>query len=62
MPNRPGVVAEIALTLAAEGINIADMVLSPSSDGASGTVALWVAQGGAERAIELVSDLGIPVT
>ncbi len=62
VPNRPGVVAEIALTLAAEGINIADMALSPSSDGTTGTVALWVAQAGADRAIELVTGLGIPVT
>ena len=30
VPNRPGVVAELALTLSRAGINIADMCLSPS--------------------------------
>jgi prephenate dehydrogenase len=49
VPNRPGVVAELALSLGGAGINIADLALSPSPDGTTGEVALWVP---AERATE----------
>jgi prephenate dehydrogenase len=62
VPNRPGVVAEIALALGRAGINIFDMVLSPSPDNSQGVVSLWIAgseQG--ERAGELVAALGFPV-
>ncbi|HMD56969.1 MAG TPA: prephenate dehydrogenase/arogenate dehydrogenase family protein [Solirubrobacteraceae bacterium] len=62
VPNRPGVIAEIALALGRAGVNIADMALSPSEDNRQGVVALWV--GGAEqaeRARELIADLGFPV-
>lgn len=62
VPNRPGVVADVALTLARAGINISDMSLSPSPDGTSGVVALWVAQDAAGPARELVADLGFAVT
>jgi len=61
VPNRPGVVAEIALALGAAGINIFDLVLSPSLDGSQGVVALWVSSGAAERAEELIVRLGLPV-
>jgi prephenate dehydrogenase len=54
VPNRPGVVAELALTLGAAGINIADMSLSPAADNRTGVVALWVAAGDAPRARELI--------
>ena len=47
MPNRPGVVAEIALALGGAGINIVDMALTPRADGTRGEVALWVAAGDA---------------
>jgi prephenate dehydrogenase len=50
VPNRPGVVAEVALALGRAGVNILDMALYPASDMSSGTIALWVA--GAERADE----------
>jgi prephenate dehydrogenase len=50
VPNRPGVVASVALALGRAGVNILDMALYPASDMSSGTVALWVA--GAERADE----------
>jgi prephenate dehydrogenase len=62
VPNRPGVVAEIALALGRAGVNIVDMTLSPSPDGSQGVVALWV-QGDAEagRAQELIAALEIPV-
>jgi prephenate dehydrogenase len=62
VPNRPGVVADIALTLGRAGINISDMALSPSPDGTRGEIALWVATPDAARAAELVAGLGFPVS
>jgi prephenate dehydrogenase len=62
VPNRPGVVAEVALALGRAGVNILDMALYPASDMSSGTIALWVA--GAARADEaqaLVEGLGLTV-
>jgi prephenate dehydrogenase len=62
VPNRPGVIAEIALALGGAGVNILDMVLSPSQDNRQGVVALWIA--GDEhsgRARELIAALGFPV-
>ena len=41
VPNRPGIVAEIALALGRATIDIVDMGLYPSS-GSHGTVALWI--------------------
>jgi len=61
VPNRPGVIAEIALALGRAGVNIADMALSPSEDNRQGVVALWVAEDQRARAIELVGELGFPV-
>ena len=43
VPNRPGVIAELALALGAAGVNILDMALSPSQDNRQGVVALWIA-------------------
>jgi prephenate dehydrogenase len=57
VPNRPGVIADLALTLSRAGINIHDMSLSPQPDFRSGEVALWVAEGHAERARELVEQV-----
>jgi prephenate dehydrogenase len=60
--DRPGVVAEIALALGRAQISIVDMALSPSRDGGQGLVALWVrGEEQAQRAIELIEALGIPV-
>ena len=62
VPNRPGVIADIALALGREGVNIADMALAPSADNSQGVVALWI--GGDERAAraqELIAELGFPV-
>jgi prephenate dehydrogenase len=62
VPNRPGVIAEIALALGGAGVNIVDMALSPSEDNSRGVVALWIA--GAEeaaRAEQLIGELGLPV-
>jgi prephenate dehydrogenase len=59
VPNRPGIVAQIALALSEAGINIVDMALYPAPDMRSGAIALWVAgEGSAERAAELVVGLG----
>ncbi|HEV2787525.1 MAG TPA: prephenate dehydrogenase/arogenate dehydrogenase family protein [Solirubrobacteraceae bacterium] len=60
VPNRPGVVAQIALALGRAGINITDMSLTPESDNRTGVVALWVSADDCERAIELVAGLGFP--
>ncbi len=62
VPNRPGVIAEIALVLGRDGVNIADMALSPSEDNRQGVIALWVrGEEQADRALELISGLGFPV-
>ena len=63
VPNRPGVIADIALALGREGVNIADMALSPSQDNRQGVVALWISGGEqhASRAHELIAELGFPV-
>jgi prephenate dehydrogenase len=62
VPNRPGVVAEVALALGKASINIVDMALYPAPDRSSGYIVLWIA--GAERAAQaeaLVAALGLPV-
>jgi prephenate dehydrogenase len=62
VPNRPGVIAQLALELGRGGVNITDMALYPTPDMKEGVVALWIAgDGPAERARELVSSLGFPV-
>jgi prephenate dehydrogenase len=62
VPNRPGVIAEIALALGRAGVNIVDMALSPSADFRQGRVSLWVAgEEHAARAEELIAGLGFPV-
>ncbi|MDQ6819545.1 MAG: prephenate dehydrogenase/arogenate dehydrogenase family protein [Actinomycetota bacterium] len=63
VPNRPGVVAQLALELGRAGVNIPDMALYPAPDMSEGVIALWVAgEENAVRALELVSRLGFPVT
>jgi prephenate dehydrogenase len=62
VPNRPGVVAQLALELGRAGVNITDMALYPAPDMSEGVVALWIAgEREADRAQELVSKLGFPV-
>ena len=57
--NRPGVVAEIALALGRESVNIEDMALYPAPDMRSGAITVWVAgEDEAERAAEIVRGLG----
>ena len=60
VPNRPGVVAQLALALGRAGINITDMSLAPEPDNRTGVIGLWVRSRDADRAIDLVSDLGFP--
>ena len=62
VPNRPGVIAEIALALGRAGVNIVDLVLSPSQDNRQGVVALWIGgERDAARAAALIRALGFPV-
>ena len=62
VPNRPGVIADIALALGRAAVNIVDMALSPSADFRQGRVSLWVSgDEHAARAEELVAGLGFPV-
>src|SRR2546421_4317430 len=62
VPNRPGIVAQVALALGRGGVNIVDMALAPAPDNRSGSITLWVAgDGAAARAAELVGELGFPV-
>ena len=62
VPNRPGVVAQIALELGRAGVNITDMALYPASDMTEGVVAMWIAgEAATERAQELIAGLGFPV-
>ncbi len=63
VPNRPGVVAEVALALGRAGVNITDMALHPAPDGRSGWIGLWIAgPSAADQAQRLVEGLGHPVT
>jgi prephenate dehydrogenase len=56
VPNRPGVVADVALALGRAGVNIVDMALYPAPDRSSGSIALWIA--GEERAAEAERLIG----
>jgi prephenate dehydrogenase len=63
VPNRPGIVAELALSLGRAGVNIEDMALYPAADMTSGAVSLYVAgDEEAKRAEEKIGELGHDVT
>jgi prephenate dehydrogenase len=63
VPNRPGILAELALALGRAGVNIEDMALYPAADMSSGAVSLYVAgDEEADRAEELVRGLGHDVS
>ncbi|HEY6655146.1 MAG TPA: prephenate dehydrogenase/arogenate dehydrogenase family protein [Solirubrobacterales bacterium] len=63
VPNRPGIVAEVALELGRAGVNIEDMALYPAPDMTSGAISLYVAgHEQAERAEKLVRGLGHDVS
>ena len=62
VPNRPGVVADVALALGRAAVNILDMALHPAPDHSTGVIALWIA--GDDRAREaeaLLAGLGLSV-
>ena len=62
VPNRPGIVAQVALALGRADLNIVDLALAPASDNRTGAMTLWIA--GSERAgraAELIEELGFPV-
>jgi prephenate dehydrogenase len=62
VPNRPGIVAEVALVLGKAGVNIVDMALAPAPDMQSGAITLWIAgDAEADRARQLIDELGFPV-
>jgi prephenate dehydrogenase len=63
VPNRPGIVAELALELGRAGVNIEDMALYPAADRSSGAISLYIAgDDEAGRAEELVRKLGHDVS
>jgi prephenate dehydrogenase len=63
VPNRPGIVAEVALELGRAGVNIEDMALYPAADMRTGAISLYVAgDEQAERAQELLRGLGHDVS
>jgi prephenate dehydrogenase len=62
VPNRAGVLAELALSLGRGGVNIVDMALAPAPDNRSGAISFWIAgERAAARARELIERLGFPV-
>jgi prephenate dehydrogenase len=59
VPNRPGIVAALALALGRGGVNIVDMALAPAPDNQSGAITFWVAgDGAADRASKLIAEQG----
>jgi prephenate dehydrogenase len=62
VPNRPGIVAQVALELGRAGVNIVDLALAPAADMRTGAMTLWIAgDAQAVRAGELIDELGFPV-
>ena len=62
VPNRPGIVAQVALALGKADVNIVDMALAPAPDMRSGAITLWIAgDEQADRAESLIAELGFPV-
>jgi prephenate dehydrogenase len=62
VPNRPGVVAEVALALGRASVNIVDMALYPAADNTTGSIALWIAgESDAAEAEGLIAALGFTV-
>jgi prephenate dehydrogenase len=62
VPNRPGIVAQVALALGKANVNIVDLALAPAPDMRTGAMTLWIAgDDEAARATELIEALGFPV-
>ena len=62
VPNRPGIVAEIALALGRATIDIVDMGLYPSADDTHGTIALWIAGAATRRPGRAARSRGLGFT
>jgi prephenate dehydrogenase len=63
VPNRPGIVAQVALALGKADVNIVDLALAPAPDMRSGAMTLWiVGDDQSARARELIRELGFPVS
>jgi prephenate dehydrogenase len=62
VPNRPGIVAQVALALGKADVNIVDLALAPAADMRTGAMTLWIAgDDQAARAGRLIEELGFPV-
>jgi prephenate dehydrogenase len=62
VPNKPGIVAQVALALGRGDVNIVDLALAPAPDMQSGAMTLWIAgDSQAARAAQLIDALGFPV-
>ncbi len=60
VPNRPGIVATVALALGKAGVNIVDLALAPAPDMRSGAMTLWIAgDAEAQRADAILADLDL---
>ena len=63
VPNRPGIVAEVALELGKAGVNIIDLALAPAPDMRSGAMTVWVAgDDEAATARQLIAARGFAVS
>lgn len=59
VPNRPGVLAEVALELGRAGVNIEDMALYPVADMSSGAISVFVSgEEDAQRALDCLGQMG----
>jgi prephenate dehydrogenase len=62
VPNRPGVVAQIALELGRAGVNIPDLAVYPARSMTEGVVTLWIAGASdTDRAQRIIAELGFQV-
>jgi prephenate dehydrogenase len=60
VPNRPGIVAQVALELGKAGVNIVDLALAPAPDMRSGAMTFWIAgDGQAARAADVFAALDL---
>jgi len=61
VPNRPGIVAQVALALGKASVNIVDLALAPAADMRQGAMTVWIAgDDQAEEARRLIEGLGFP--
>ena len=60
VPNRPGIVAQVALALGRAGVNIVDLALAPAADMRSGAMTLWIAGDGGRPRDRADRRAGLP--